>query len=155
VIALQIAHIAADMAPTFGDEIRGMRGRLRLTQEKLGERCFLHRNTIIAIENGDVVPDDATLVLLARGLETSYEALKAWEPGAQIPQGDWKAPPGTIPLPPDLMEAASAAAKQAKRDVGSWAVEQLWRAINQATRKSPGLTQRSAAYRPPDKSGGR
>ncbi len=81
----------------LGSAVRGLRGRLRLSQEELGYRCGLHRNYVGAIERGEINPTFRTLRKLANGLGcTLVEIICAYDeiptPGTQ--EDAWIAPTG-------------------------------------------------------------
>ncbi len=58
----------ASVSQRFGDRVRDLRKRAGLSQEKLGERCDLHRTEIGRLEQGEANPQLATIEKVARGL---------------------------------------------------------------------------------------
>lgn len=73
----------------LGAAVRELRGRRRLTQERLGFASNLHRNYVGAVERGEINPTFFTLLRLTDGLDVSlaelaevFEAQRAWEPSA-------------------------------------------------------------------------
>lgn len=55
----------------FGAAIRELRARRRLTQERLGFECLLHRNYVGAMERGEINPTLRSMLRLAQGLDVS------------------------------------------------------------------------------------
>lgn len=56
-------------AQEFGDRVRRRRKALKLSQERLGEHCGLHRTYIGQVERGEVNVTLRNLLLLAEGLQ--------------------------------------------------------------------------------------
>lgn len=54
---------------TIGQRIREARGQQRISQEKLGERCGVDRQTINRIEQGHVSTRIDTLMLIAAAID--------------------------------------------------------------------------------------
>lgn len=64
----------------LGSVIRGLRGRLRLSQEELGDRSGLHRNYVGAIERGEINLTFRVLLKLSKGLGcTLAEIIRAYD----------------------------------------------------------------------------
>ncbi len=64
----------------LGSVIRGLRGRLRLSQEELGDRSGLHRNYVGAIERGEINFTFRVLLKLSKGLGcTLAEIIRAYD----------------------------------------------------------------------------
>jgi DNA-binding XRE family transcriptional regulator len=59
----------AAQAAEFGERVRECRQKLDLSQEKLAERCGLHRTYIGHLERGEVNPTLYNILLVAHGLE--------------------------------------------------------------------------------------
>ena len=57
------------------NDVLAFRRKQGLTQEELGKRVSLTRQSIIAIEKGRFTPSVATALLLANALETTVESL--------------------------------------------------------------------------------
>lgn len=64
---------------SLGVRVRLLRDKLGLTQEEFAARCGLSRPTISYVEHGRTVPQESTLVVMARVLGTTVGALKGEE----------------------------------------------------------------------------
>ncbi len=65
----------ARLLKAFGENLRGLRERRRISQEGLAEAASLHRNAIGVIERGECAPNPLTLLILANALEVPLEVL--------------------------------------------------------------------------------
>jgi transcriptional regulator with XRE-family HTH domain len=61
-------HLDPVEREALGAAVRELRGRRRLSQEKLGERGGLHRNYVGAIERGEINPTYRVLLKVSDGL---------------------------------------------------------------------------------------
>jgi len=59
----------------FGERVRELRLKKKLSQEELTHRADLSKNMIGNIERGEVNPTLTTLDALSKGLEVSYAEL--------------------------------------------------------------------------------
>jgi putative transcriptional regulator len=65
----------AGNAPDVANAVRDVRSQRGLTQEELGQKVGLTRQSIIAIEKGRFTPSIHSVLLLARALQASVEDL--------------------------------------------------------------------------------
>lgn len=65
----------AGNAPNVANSVRKFRKRLGLTQEELGARVDLTRQSIIAIEKGRFTPSIHSVLMLARALQAPVDEL--------------------------------------------------------------------------------
>lgn len=66
----------SDLA-VFGQCLRGFRNRLGISQEKLAERCELHKNYIGQVERGERNPSFVNIVKFCNGLDIRLSELFA------------------------------------------------------------------------------
>jgi transcriptional regulator with XRE-family HTH domain len=73
----QDAHTAerARLLRAFGENLRTLRKRRNLAQERLAEVANLHRNEIGVLERGQGEPGLLTLLILADALEVTLKGL--------------------------------------------------------------------------------
>jgi transcriptional regulator with XRE-family HTH domain len=70
----------------FAANLRGARQKAGITQQELGDRCYLHRTEISLLERGGREPRLGTIVKLASVLGVTPESLSAgirWDERAQ------------------------------------------------------------------------
>ena len=60
---------------TLGRNIRRLRRGLGISQEKLAEKCGLHRTYVCDVERGSRNPSFLTLLAIARGLDATISEL--------------------------------------------------------------------------------
>lgn len=66
---------AAETSPRLRNHLKQHRARLNLTQEDLGRRVGVRRQTVLAIEKGHYVPSALLAFLLARELGMRVDEL--------------------------------------------------------------------------------
>ncbi len=76
------------MERTLGQQIKGRRKALGLTQAELAHRAGVSRATLIAVEQGSVTQTD-TLRVVAEALGTQLTL----EQGVPAPENPWVSPP--------------------------------------------------------------
>jgi transcriptional regulator with XRE-family HTH domain len=69
---------------TLGQRVREKRKAAGLTQTALAERAGISQSTIVRTERDETVPDGATLVVLARELQTSVPWLLSGDESAAV-----------------------------------------------------------------------
>ena len=79
---------SASVAERFGENLRRVRRREGLSQERLAARASLHRTEIGLLENGERVPRIDTLIRLAGGMVVP--------PGELIDGIDWVPAPESV-----------------------------------------------------------
>ncbi len=77
----------AGNADNLGNSVRDLRRNLGITQEDLGKRVDLTRQSIIAIEKGRFTPSIHTVLMLARALKTPVDEL-FWLSDDKLKGGD-------------------------------------------------------------------
>ena len=77
----------AGNADNIENRVRDLRLNLGITQEELGKRVGLTRQSIIAIEKGRFTPSIHTVLMLARTLDTPVEEL-FWLSDDKLQGGD-------------------------------------------------------------------
>jgi len=66
-----------DLQRRFGARVRELRMKLGYTQETFADACGLHRNVMGAIERGEQNVTLKTILIIARGLDTTVAKLFA------------------------------------------------------------------------------
>jgi len=73
--------MAGDLQKLFGRKVRDLRQKLGISQEKLAERCGLHRTYVGGIERGERNPSLMNIGRIAKALGVSPASLLEREAG--------------------------------------------------------------------------
>ena len=108
---------------TTGQNIRALRKKRGLTQEKLGELCGMTAGAISSYENGVTVPKRRVVERIARALNVPAGKIADSAPPEIAPQTSSWLPPRPPPKPPRRGRTSSGVrpAKPAQAAATDWA----------------------------------
>ncbi len=69
--------MGTDLRALFGQRLRDLRAKVGISQEKLAERCGLHRTYIGGIERGERNPSLVNIGRIAKALDVTVRELFA------------------------------------------------------------------------------